>query len=185
MSSADGDHEIVKLSCTSKGASARASSTWKHDTRKFGPQNALDSQSEAGWKSAPSEENDPMAYYEIHFRRPVLVHEMRMQFQGGFAGMDCIVYKKKSQTTVEGSGEQNNDDNVEWEEYDELFVEPIDSNETQIFPVEMESDLNETNEPCTALRIEFGRSTDFYGRIVIYSLEVWGVEAQTQLEVQS
>mmetsp|Transcript_38968 Transcript_38968/g.81530 ORF Transcript_38968/g.81530 Transcript_38968/m.81530 type:complete len:189 (+) Transcript_38968:135-701(+) len=188
MSSADGEHESVKLSCPSKGASARGSSTWKHDTRKFGPQNALDSASDAAWKSAPSEEVDPMAYYEIYFHRPVSVKEMRVQFQGGFVGMDCIVYQKKSSnqtttTTNEGSssGEQqrNNDDkDVEWEEFDELFVEPQDSIEIQTFPVdEMESDEDEAYGTCTALRMEFGKSTDFYGRIVIYSLEIWGTEA--------
>ncbi|KAL7526433.1 hypothetical protein ACHAXR_001487, partial [Thalassiosira sp. AJA248-18] len=154
-----------------------------HDTRKFGPQNALDSQSDAAWKSAPSEDNDPLAYYEVHFNRPVNIHEMRVQFQGGFAGMDCIVYQKKQlQKTTDGSDEKQNsgDDNdgESWEEFDELFVEPIDSNEVQTFPAEIESDETTTNEPCTALRIEFGRSTDFYGRIVIYSLELWGLESQ-------
>jgi len=75
--------------------------------------------------------------------------------------MECIVYRKNSEEE-------------EWEEFDELFVEPIDSNEIQTFPIEMESD--ETVEPCKCLRFEFGKSTDFYGRIVIYSMEVWGVD---------
>lgn len=141
----------------------RASSTWKHDTRKFGPQHALDSQSDEAWKSAPSEETDPLAYYEIHFGRPVSIHELRIQFQGGFAGMDCIVHRR-------------NKEHDEWEEFDELYVDPIDSNEVQTFPTEVDDDENETIEPCTALKIDFGRSTDFYGRIVIYSLEVWGKE---------
>jgi len=110
-------------------------------------------------------------------------------------GMDCILYQKKSShhktttttTTNVGSlssGEQqrNNDDkDVEWEEFDELFVEPQDIIEIQTFPVdEMESDEDDeinANGTCTALRIEFGKSTDFYGRIVIYSLEIWGTEA--------
>lgn len=172
---ANGNHAIVKLSCTSKGSSAKASSTWKNDPRNFGPQNALDSESDAAWKSAPSEGNDPMAYYEIHFHRPILAHEIRVQFQGGFAGMDCVVYQKKILPT-EASGEQNDVD-VEWEEFDELFLESVDSSDIQIFPVETDSDSeDELNKPCTALRIEFGKSGDFYGRIVIYSFEVWGVE---------
>ena len=48
----------------------------------------------------------------------------------------------------------------------------------QIF-VELNDAKNQQDKySSTALRIEFGRSTDFYGRIVIYSLEVWGVEAE-------
>ncbi len=87
--------------------------------------------------------------------------------------MDCIVYKKKQQTINDGTVEENNNnDEGEWEEFEELFLDPVDSNDVQTFPAEIES--NETIQPCTALRIEFGRSTDFYGRIVIYSLEVWG-----------
>lgn len=177
MSSGNEQPEIVALSCVSTGTTSRASSTWKHDTRKFGPQHALDSSSDAAWKSAPSEENDdPMAYYEVYFHRPVAVHELRVQFQGGFVGMDCIVYQKTTQPqSAEGSavGEQSNGDDVgEWEEMDELFLDPVDSNEVQTFPAERDSETKD----CTALRIEFGRSTDFYGRLVVYSLEVWGVE---------
>ena len=78
----------------------RASSIWKHDNRKFGPQNALDISSDAAWKSAPSEESDPLAYYEIYFNRPVIVQKMNIQFQGGFVGMDCIVHKKKHNTNA-------------------------------------------------------------------------------------
>ncbi|KAL9184279.1 hypothetical protein ACHAXT_002365 [Thalassiosira profunda] len=172
MANIDGESGMVKLSCTSKGTSARASSSWKHDTRKFGPQHALDGQTDSAWKSAPSEGNDP-AFYEVHFHRPVLVKEMRVQFQGGFVGMDCIVHRRTSGDSA--AGEQSNGES-EWKEFDELYLDPVDSNKVQTFAVETESDGNETPQPCTALRIEFGRSTDFYGRIVIYSLEVWGEE---------
>ena len=152
----------------------RASSTWKHDTRKFGPQNALDTSSDAAWKSAPSSsDNDSLAYYEIYFNRPVIVHEMRIQFQGGFVGMDCIVYKQKKKE------QQNNKD---WDEFEEMYIDPIDTTDVQTFPVDdiMESDDDDTDCCCSALRIEFGRSTDFYGRIVIYSLEVWGLEMEME-----
>ena len=119
-----------------------------------------------------------MAFYEIYFHRPVLLHKLRVQFQGGFVGMDCIVYQKKGQTSIERINDQNNDNGSDgdWEEFDALFVDPIDSNEIQTFFVDIQTDSNQIMKPCTALRIDFGRSTDFYGRIVIYSLEVWGVE---------
>ena len=145
----------------------RASSIWKHDNRKFGPQNALDISSDAAWKSAPSEESDPLAHYEIYFNRPVIVHKMNIQFQGGFVGMDCIVHRKKHNTNT--TSDNNEDD---WEEFEELYLDTTDTTDVQTFPVD--DDTNE--QPCTALRIDFGRSNDFYGRIIIYSLEVWGLE---------
>lgn len=155
----------------------RASSTWKHDTRRFGPANALDGSSDAAWKSAPSEGNDPSAYYEVHFHRDVDVRELRLQFQGGFAGGDCVAYLRRTDRSDDDEGGPPRDDARDgdgWEEFDELFVDPADSNEVQAFPVERDPD--EAVEFCRSLRIEFGRSADFYGRIVVYSLEVWGFE---------
>ena len=89
--------------------------------------------------------------------------------------MDCIVQKKRQQQqpqkTDESDDKSNNNNDEEWEELDELFLDPIDSTDIQTFYSE-----EVTIDPCTALRIEFGKSTDFYGRIIIYSLEVWGLE---------
>ena len=139
----------------------RASSTWQHNTKKFGPQNALDNETEEAWKSAASEE-EPLQYYEVHFKRKVHIEELRVQFQGGFVGMECIVYKKNS-------------DNDEWEEFEELYLDTIESNEVQTFGVEL-APGQDAVDSCEAIRIEFGKSSDFYGRIVIYTLEVWGTE---------
>ena len=153
---------------------SRASSTWKHDTRKFGPLNALNNNTEDAWKSAQSEEgSDPLAYFEIDFHRPVHVNEVRIQFQGGFVGMDCIVYQKCG---TGGDSSTPSSEDKDWEECEDLFIDPIDSNEVQTFASE-EEENDKGSGKCSALRIEFGRSTDFYGRIVIYSLEVWGTES--------
>ena len=54
-------------------------------------------------------------------------------------------------------------------------METKESNEVQIFVVELDPDQTAA-EPCDATRIEFEKSSDFYGRIVIYSLEIWGKE---------
>ncbi len=153
----------------------RASSIWQHDTRKFGPQHALDSQSMNAWNSAPSNESNPLAYYEIHFQRPVSVREVRVQFQGGFVGMDCTAYTKKLRDNLEDNRNSNNDDD-QWEESEELFLDTKESNDVQIFHADVDVISHGEIDPCTALRIEFGKSTDFYGRIVIYSLEIWGLE---------
>ena len=88
--------------------------------------------------------------------------------------MECIVYRRKTQRDPISNNNQSNADD-EWEEFDELFMETIDSNEVQKFCVESDPPQS-SNESCDAIRIEFGKGTDFYGRIVIYSLEVWGFE---------
>jgi len=88
--------------------------------------------------------------------------------------MDCIVYRKNQQQPHkmdESHDDMNNNDDEEWEELDELFLDPVDSTDIQTFYSD-----ESTIDPCTALRIEFGKSADFYGRIVMYSLEVWGLE---------
>lgn len=76
--------------------------------------------------------------------------------------MECMVYKKNSESD-------------EWEEFEELYLETVESNEIQTFDVELAPGQT-TVDPCEAIRIEFDKSSDFYGRIVIYTLEVWGTE---------
>ena len=48
---------------------------------RFGPQHALDSGTDAAWKSAPSEGSEPN-YYEVIFGRSVEVRDLRIMFQG-------------------------------------------------------------------------------------------------------
>ena len=79
-----------------------------------------------------------------------------------------ILQPSSSNTTADNNEE-------EWEEFEELYLDTTDTTDVQTFPVD--DDANE--QPCTALRIDFGRSNDFYGRIIIYSLEVWGLEVDT------
>jgi hypothetical protein len=175
-------------SSSSSTTTAKASSTWQHNIRKFGPQNALDTTSDDAWKSGPTSENEggnnAAQYYEIYFHRYVKVYEIRVQFQGGFVGLDCVVYKQQDNNN--NSDNDNNDDdnnnNLKWEEMEELYMDPIDTTDVQSFYSDIEVDnvstssSSPTNQAVTAIRIEFGKSTDFYGRIVLYSIEVWGME---------
>lgn len=205
MASLIAANEIVNLTCptSSISSTAKASSTWNHDTRRFGPQNALDNTCDFSWNSGPLAGDDGISsnnaqYYEIHFHRLVRVNEIRVQFQGGFVGLDCVVYYKKSNkqpsllfrssTDDDGKDSSNNrgkndndDNNLKWEEMEELYMDPVDTTHVQSFYSDIEVDnvaaaSPSTNPPVTAIRIEFGKSTDFYGRIVLYSIEVWGIE---------
>lgn len=92
--------------------------------------------------------------------------------------MDCIAYKKRHHQNNDNSS--INDNNDEWKEFEELFLDPIESNDVQVFSSDVDMIANEESDSCTALRIEFGKSSDFYGRIVIYSLEIWGLELSSK-----
>ncbi|NXI20614.1 NR2CA protein, partial [Irena cyanogastra] len=87
----------------------------------------------------------------LDFPRPVKLSELHVQFQGGFSSRLC---------TLEGcrTGE-------ELVKISELY--PQDSHAMQIsFQVE-ETVLEK-------LKITFGSSTDFFGRVVVYHLGVLG-----------
>ncbi|NXE44352.1 NR2CA protein, partial [Ptilorrhoa leucosticta] len=88
----------------------------------------------------------------LDFPRPVKVSQLHIQFQGGFSSQLC---------TLEGcrTGE-------ELVKISELY--PQDSHAMQIsFPRVEETVLDK-------LRITFGSSTDFFGRVVVYHLGVLG-----------
>ena len=53
--------------------------------------------------------------------------------------------------------------------------DPEDNNEMQIFPI----CASESAEKSRFLKIEFNASTDFYGRVTIYRLEVYGDDMQS------
>ena len=78
---------------------------------------------------------------------------------GGFVGVDCELLLRK-------------DEEGKFQKLEDAYVEPDDTNELQEFIIP-DSD---TQPICTALRLSFGKSTDFYGRIMIYRFEVWGYE---------
>jgi hypothetical protein len=50
-------------------------------------------------------------------------------------------------------------------------IEADDDHELQSFPLSV-TDATTT----TALKIVFDETTDFYGRVIVYQLEVWGKE---------
>jgi len=91
-----------------------------------------------------SDQGSPQ-YVSISFHEPqAQISQLQIQFQGGFVGTQCHVIV-------------NNDQKIDF------F--PEDSNKLQTFPVEV-SDANQ-------LKIFFGGSTDFFGRITVYQLKLF------------
>jgi hypothetical protein len=90
--------------------------------------------------------------FTIDFFRKIQIHALKLQFQAGFVGEICQVEAKL-------------DD--EWQVIDEL--QPEDVLEVQSFPL---------STCCETLKLTFTDFTDFYGRVTIYRLEVWGDECK-------
>ena len=57
----------------------------------------------------------------------------------------------------------------DWLELEEP-IEPEDVNDVQTF------EITDADRTCNMLRLSFEGSSDFYGRVTIYKLEVWGSE---------
>ncbi|RLN93032.1 hypothetical protein BBJ28_00015259 [Nothophytophthora sp. Chile5] len=128
----------------------RASSVLDRNKRLYGAANVLSADATSCWTSA---QGSPQQL-QVHFRRLVAVDALRLMFQGGFVGQDVQLHAKRP------GGSQ-------WEPVD-VDVDPEDSNELQQFPCCVEQ--------VEALALTFQRSSDFYGRVVVYQLDVLGSE---------
>ncbi|KAE8891957.1 hypothetical protein PF005_g9593 [Phytophthora fragariae] len=132
----------------------RASSTLDRNKQLYGAANMLSTDLSSCWNSA---QGIPQQV-QVLLHRAVDVSALCVMFQGGFVGQDVQVHVRKA-----GGGGG-------WEQVD-VVVDPEDANDLQEFPCKLTQ--------VEAVALTFQRSTDFYGRVVIYRLEVHGVEVET------
>ncbi|NXE99460.1 NR2CA protein, partial [Menura novaehollandiae] len=139
----------------------RVSSVLNRDVKQFGKKHMFDGSEETCWNS----DQGTSQWVTLDFPRTVKVSQLHIQFQGGFSSRLC---------TLEGcrTGE-------ELVKISELY--PQDNHAMQIsFPGMMMGggiqgfrfQVEET--VLDKLRITFGSSTDFFGRVVVYHLGVLG-----------
>ncbi|ETI51974.1 hypothetical protein F441_04780 [Phytophthora nicotianae CJ01A1] len=143
---------IVSLSDDTR-TTCRASSTLDRNKQLYGAANMLSSDLSSCWNSA---QGSPQQV-QVLFNRVVNISALCIMFQGGFVGQDVQVHVK------EAGG------SVQWEEVD-VDVDPEDSNDLQEFPCKLQQ--------VEAIALTFQRSTDFFGRVVIYRLQVQGIETE-------
>lgn len=86
----------------------------------------------------------------ISLEEETTINSFAFQFQGGFAGKNCLV-------TLEDKSGQNI--------HDEHFY-PDDINAKQTFS------LSSAVENVRKMKFSFEGSTDFFGRIIVYNLEL-------------
>ena len=137
----------------------RVSSTLNRDTKQFGKKYLFDGNNETCWNSDQVNitvfklvfsiltlQGSPQ-WISLEFERPVSMSALALQFQGGFCGKDCEV-------EVEGNTKV-------------LDFYPEDANKVQTFH------LPEKLEAVRKIRIIFNSSSDFYGRVTLYLLELY------------
>jgi hypothetical protein len=94
-------------------------------------------------------------WFIVDFWRAVQPDEIRIQFQAGFCAETCSVYAKNEKE--------------EWILVDDT-LEFDDVHELQTRSLQVEKLTTK------AIKLTFDDATDFYGRVTIYRLEVWGKE---------
>lgn len=126
----------------------RVSSVLNRDNNNYGKQHLIDGSDETCWNS---EQGLPQ-HILLDFAQEVEVSKISLTFQGGFVGKKCVVLGSVKESA--------NDYNIQLGTF-----YPDDVNSTQVFPVP-------STQPLKRMKIIFEESTDFYGRITIYKLDV-------------
>ncbi|XP_059399183.1 nuclear receptor 2C2-associated protein-like [Carassius carassius] len=126
---------------------SRVSSVLNRDVRQFGKKFMFDCNEETCWNSDQGESQ----WVVLEFPQPVKVSELRLQFQGGFSGKSC---------KLEGSAKEEDLKHI-------VDFYPEDNNCLQSFPIQDAALVQR-------LKIVFENSADFFGRIIVYTLEILG-----------
>ena len=134
----------------------RASSILQRNAKVYGPTNALKDDSSC-WNSEGDNDSEATHWFRLDFGRVVQPTAVAVQFQAGFCATQGRV---ECQTTADAW--QVVDDSVEWEDdhaLQRLALAAV--------------------PPCTALRLVLEDCTDFYGRVILYQVQVWGTESSS------
>ncbi|XP_052385273.1 nuclear receptor 2C2-associated protein isoform X1 [Oncorhynchus keta] len=126
---------------------SRVSSVLNRDVKQFGKKYMFDSNEETCWNS----DQGDFQWVTLEFPQPVRVSELKVQFQGGFSGKTC---------RLEGSPKAGELAKI-------THFYPEDNSSLQSFPIQEAHMVHR-------LKIVFENSADFFGRIIVYSLDVLG-----------
>ena len=132
--------------------SAKVSSVLNKNVREYGKKFLFDNCDDTCWNS---DQGSPQ-FISLNFQRQPLeqISQVQIQFQGGFVGTHCHFL-------------------INEETKRDFF--PEDSSKLQTFNLVPQQENNDPKFHCpiTSLKIVFGGSTDFFGRITIYHLKLF------------
>ncbi|KAL6107696.1 nuclear receptor 2C2-associated protein [Pungitius pungitius] len=126
---------------------SRVSSVLNRDVKQYGKKFMFDRNEETCWNSDQGESQ----WVSLQFPRPVKVSEIKVQFQGGFSAKTC---------RLDGCPKDG-----PFSEISPFY--PEDNNSLQSFPIKEAPAVDK-------VKIKFENSADFFGRVIVYSLEVLG-----------
>lgn len=115
------------------------------------------------WNSEGNPKGNTSSFLTVDFGRVVQPISVAIQFQAGFVGEKLTISKLDSNTE-------------DWAQLADFEVE--DDHEFQSFSLGNVDRADSTT--TTALKLVFDECTDFYGRITVYKLQVWGREVDTE-----
>ncbi|XP_007570102.1 nuclear receptor 2C2-associated protein [Poecilia formosa] len=126
---------------------SRVSSVLNRDVKQFGKKFMFDCNEETCWNSDQGDRQ----WVLLEFPQSVKVSEVKLQFQGGFSAKAC---------RLEGCRKDG-----DFTELSQFY--PEDNNCLQSFPIQEAPTVDK-------VKILFENSTDLFGRIVVYSLDILG-----------
>ncbi|XP_030288963.1 nuclear receptor 2C2-associated protein [Sparus aurata] len=129
---------------------SRVSSVLNRDVKQYGKKYMFDSNEETCWNSDQGE----CQWVILEFPQSVRVSQLKVQFQGGFSAKTC---------KLEGCPKEGDLAMIS-------HFYPEDNNSLQSFPIQEAPAVDK-------VKIMFENSADFFGRIIVYSLDVLGEKA--------
>ncbi|EFA83258.1 galactose-binding domain-containing protein [Heterostelium album PN500] len=133
---------------------SRVSSVLNKNSKEYGKDNMFDGSDESCWNShqgSPQSCSVQFLAEDGQTEQPVNVSSLQICFQGGFVGKDCEIHAITSGSDSFALVS--------------MFY-PEDINTVQAFPVDIKNALQ--------VKVLFKSSTDFFGRITIYKLDLLG-----------
>ncbi|RPD64680.1 hypothetical protein L226DRAFT_497974 [Lentinus tigrinus ALCF2SS1-7] len=123
-----------------------------------GKKNLTDGSPETCWTS---QQGTPQ-YIQLSFPSPVIPKRLELTFQGGFVGTRCSVECLPSGRV---DGEKT------WGALTRIY--PEDVNRKQTFEL-VPNDAHLTEGGVESLKLVFEESSDFFGRITVYNMQLFG-----------
>ncbi|KAJ3893535.1 hypothetical protein GG344DRAFT_87126 [Lentinula edodes] len=161
-------HNPEMMSLISPDTMIKVSSTLD---KSVGKKNLVDGSPETCWTSQQGLPQTITLILPSSIPRGVIPKLLAITFQGGFVGRTCAIHARTvDRTHSDLPGKAN------WRLL--TYIYPEDVNRTQTFTLpsnptsEMEHDVNELG--ITALRLTFETSSDFFGRVTVYDLDLKG-----------
>ncbi|KAH8548770.1 galactose-binding domain-like protein [Umbelopsis sp. PMI_123] len=141
---------MTSKSLISAETKLKVSSVLNRDITNYGKQHLTDESLETCWNS---EQGLPQNVL-LDFGHQVEIETILMTFQGGFVGKKCVVVASPAESPNNYSMELGT-------------LYPEDVNQPQSFNVLCP-------QPVQRLKLIFEESTDFFGRITMYKLDIMG-----------